>query len=178
MCNDAFEIGWTIAKADHAYSFAKSQIDNWAMINHTQILKNKARLRACANDKSQGKSSPLSHSNLTHRPRLKSPEILDLYNLSELLAESNDQDRFNNGQVTQILKVLRTTITLYKKANQMCDKVLGKYLFLSDINEFKNEKILGKLRDASGLYEEINEMNLVLRQHAASCEKTTNTNMP
>ena len=42
----------------------------------------------------------------THLPRLNARDPGEMLTMSECIAESNDQDRFNNAQLTQILKVL------------------------------------------------------------------------
>ena len=39
--NDAFEISWNIQKANFVYDKMKAWIDNWSMIDHDQILKQK-----------------------------------------------------------------------------------------------------------------------------------------
>ena len=44
-------------------------------------------------------------------------------------------------------------------------------MFKADVNEFKNEKILGKLREIQNVYSELNEINLVFRQNRPSFEK-------
>ena len=41
-------------------------------------------------------------------------------------------------------------------------------MFLTDINEFKNEKILGRLRDATLLFDELNEMTKVIKESSES----------
>ena len=73
--------------------------------------------------------------------------------------------------LTQILKVLSCTINLYKKASLLSDKVLKKYMYITDINEFKNEKILGKLRDSNLMYQELNEMTEVFKRSSVSINR-------
>ena len=116
--------------------------------------------------------SPVSH-NVTQHPRLNSSLIRDLYLPIDNPKQSNDQDRFNNTQISQILRLLKTCIHLYKKTAMQSDQILPKYMFQNDIIEFKNEKILGKLRECTRLYQELNEFKLQskVQMHKSSSQK-------
>lgn len=38
LCNDAFEIGWTLCKANFAYDQCKMNFESWSMINHEKYM--------------------------------------------------------------------------------------------------------------------------------------------
>ena len=135
------------------------------MIDHNHILNQKKLEQATKNSFPDSKvcqpnrstnleplmGSPVSH-NVTQHPRLNSSLIKDLYLPIDNPKQSNDQDRFNHTQISQILRLLKTCIHLYKKSAIQSDQILPKYMFQNDIIEFKNEKILGKLRECTKLY--------------------------
>jgi hypothetical protein len=54
----------------------------------------------------------------------------------------------NQVMLAQILDHLKCAVRLIKWALNECDKILPEYLFDSDIQEFKNEKLLKYLREA------------------------------
>ena len=55
-------------------------------------------------------------------------------------------DRFNSKNLQQITKLASSALKLYKKVRNS-DKILSKYMFDVDIQEFINSKVLGKLRE-------------------------------
>ena len=55
----------------------------------------------------------------------------------------------------QIYKSIRASIKLLRKATLLTDKVLPQYMFLSDIAEFKSQKILPHLMKAYRLQSDI-----------------------
>ena len=50
---------------------------------------------------------------------------------------------------------LKLSLKLFRKASNLSDKVLPKYMFKDDIQEFKNGKILGNLLCAYDLLENL-----------------------
>lgn len=62
-------------------------------------------------------------------------------------------DRFSTVKVLNIRKMIKICLQLFQKAEELSNKVLKKYLFQSDINEFKNQKILPKLFECQKLYD-------------------------
>ena len=55
----------------------------------------------------------------------------------------------------QVYKQLRASIKLFRRAALLSDKVLPEYLFLQDVNEFKNTKILPHLYKAYQLHSHV-----------------------
>lgn len=78
--------------------------------------------------------------------------------------DSLNCDRLNPSTRSKILDYLRVSIKLFKRAVIMSDRILPKYMFSRDIEEFKNSKILKYLHKAfivlEGLTERTRSSNL------------------
>ena len=55
--------------------------------------------------------------------------------------------------------MVHACMRLYKTAEILTDKVLPNYMSRNDINEFKNEKILGRLRECRKIFQELKLSN-------------------
>lgn len=116
---------------------------------------------------------------LNQQQRSQTQESIDTYNvcldkIRGLTTSSDDNssavaaqkepefdfdDRVYSTLRTQFYKQLRGCIKLFRKAAILCDKILPQYLFIADIEEFRNSKILPHLLKAYQLQTSLFNLN-------------------